>query len=214
MTRDEAIALIGRRLGYASTTDIEALIIAELKLAQTTLENDPRIARPWFLITSVTDLTTTASTYTVSLPSDFLAEHEEGGLWYYLATSEDNPYKELRKDKLDYCLRYYGSEDAGEPSAYALSGSQLWIFPLPAAAYTLKFQYYASDTELSTNVENDWLKYAPDLLVAEAGLLVAQDLEHGNGIRVFTQLRNEARARFNAYNESRIHDQMSYTMGT
>lgn len=213
MTRDEAVTLIGARLGYSDTTDVATIIQTELQLAQAVLERDPRLARPWFLLTEITDLTTTASEHKVSLPSDFLAEYEEGALWYY-NTENENPWTELRKDKQDYLLRYYGADEAGAPAAYAIVGAYLWVFPLPDQAYTLKLQYYASDTVLTENVENDWLKYAPDMLISEAGLAVAQDLEHQRGLQFFAGMKQEARSRYNAEHEARQHDQMSYTMGT
>lgn len=174
MIRSDAVTRIQQGLGWRS--DKSTQIITALQDAQLELETAGTL--PWFLKTEVTSLVTVASTQTVSLPTDFLRESEDGdgGLYLYDSTAEvEDQWKMLEKDDYNY-LRDNLPGD-GKPEAYYLHETQFFLFPIPDAVYNLRLIYYKKDTSLSTDVENDWLKWASDVLMWKAGLRLAEDFE-------------------------------------
>lgn len=207
MTRDEVSALIKIQLGFR--TDQTDNIITALKLVQTNLESEA--TKPWFLLSELTTVTTTASEERVSLPTDFLLEHEENGLTY---SPDDTTADKVQlvKDDMDILKAYYKRRE-GEPEAYCMDGNYFRIFPLPDAVYTLEMFYYKQDEVLSTNIENQWLKYAPYLLAGEAGLIIATALRDANAATTFDRWRKEGRSILYRENESRKHANKSYQIG-
>src|SRR3990167_6766699 len=156
MDRSTAVTMVQRKLGFR--TDQSSVIIDALQDAQLKFERGTTL--PWFLITDVTSITTTSGSHKVTFPTDFLREYEEDALWYFDSAADDDEQWNLLKKDSFYTLRqlYPGS---GVPVAYAIHEGEFFIFPEPDAVYTLKLIYYKKDTLLTTDVENDWLKYAP-----------------------------------------------------
>ena len=170
MTRSEAIARVHLHLGFRSNLDTE--IIDALQDAQVTLEEDEFL--PWFLLVEVASISTVADEERVPTPADFIRESEETALWFYdAAADEDERWNELEKADID-TLRNVYQDKTGEPEAYALDQRYFRIKPIPDAIYTLKLgSYYAQDTVLSSDVENNWLKHVPDLMIGRAGMKLA-----------------------------------------
>lgn len=170
MTRDEAVTSIMNRLG--NRTDLETDIITEMKIVQeSVLEGHSWL--PWFLLSEIATETTVADEERVELPTDFLLEDDDQALWWYDSSDTDNGWKPLAKDDLDILReRYPGT---GEPKAYALRGNYFIIKPTPDDSYTLKMSYYARDAALDTDIENEWLKHAADLLIAETCVVMAEE---------------------------------------
>lgn len=198
MLRDTAVATIARRLG--NRTGMESDIIAEMQLAQTTLESDATI-RPWFLLTEIASTTATAGEERLQLPSNFLAEYEEGTLFVYDGTLDD-PWVELVKCPFDDNVKV-AKGASGKPESYSLTGDYFRLFPTPDAAYTMKMLYFKQDTTLSSDVENQWLKYAPQLLIAETGITMAAYLQNKIAHAMFSGLRDLERKRLLVENTSR-----------
>ncbi len=174
MTRDEAVTIIKGRLGRPSDTTIDTLILNEMKLAQTQAERD-RIL-PWFLLTEISDASTTIDEQRLQVPTDFLREFGEGALWHF--NDSGNPvWSDMTKEELDYLRQRY-STASGAPVSYALVGKYFRLFPTPDQVYTIKMLYYAQDEVLSTNIENQWLKEAPGILVSRTGAVIARYLNH------------------------------------
>ena len=141
-------------------------------------------------------------------------EYEDGTLEYYNSAADaEGRYVKLVKDDLDALRLRYG-ESVGAPKAYALVGEYFHIFPLADAVYPIKLHYYRSQTALTTNIENNWLKYAADLLIAETGAVMAvQYLQNSALSDTFRAQANTARARLRTYDEARKHVGMNYQMG-
>jgi len=175
MTRAEAVTLIQRQLAFR--TNLEDEIIAELQAAQIQLEAEA--IKPWFLVSEDSYIDTTSDEQRVAVPSDFIEEVDEAVLRYVPDdVSGDDPEIDLIKGDYDELRKTYSDEDtgtveAGAPEAYALLGNYFRIFPTPDDTYTLHMIYYKQDTTLSTNVENNWLKYVPYLLMGVAGQQIA-----------------------------------------
>jgi hypothetical protein len=179
MTRDEAVTRIQRRLGFR--TDLVAEIQDELKVAQESLERE-MVSPPWFLLEEVSFTVTTADESRVEVPSNFLREYEQGTLWIYDTALED-PWVELSKGFMAGLNAFYVG--TGQPKAFSLDGKYFRLHPTPDAEYTLRLIYYKTDTPLTTNIENQWLKYAPWLLVGLAGQEVAVGTRDGDAVAYF-----------------------------
>ncbi len=172
MMRSEAIAAIQRRLAYH--TGLSTTIIDELKYAQTELEGLPEL--PFFLRTEVSEIDTTATEERVPVPTDFIRELEDEDCLYYFnaaAAEATDVWTPLAKEELRFLRAEYPGE--GPPAAYYLGNEYFRIFPTPDAAYRLKMIYLAHDDVLDSDIENKWLKHRPSILIARAGLHIAQN---------------------------------------
>lgn len=178
------------QLGFRS--DQSANIILHLKLAQTMLEKSP--TKPWFLIAAEDTFTTTIAQQKLTIPTDFLQE-ADAGVFRYVPDDADGLDDEVDLVKGDYdVLRAnFRIVAPGKPQAYALFGGYFYIFPAPDAVYTLHMIRYGQDTVLSTNIENNWLKYSPKLLMGSAGKEIAAALRDSNAMEIFNRWEAEDR---------------------
>lgn len=195
MTRDEAVQRIRNYLGFNTRLDA-AIIIGALKDAQHQLEHSTDL--PWFLVTEVSSITTAPNESRVPLPSDFLREYEDEALYLYKQPS----WIVLEKRDVDDLRVKYG-DATGEPKFYGIDANYFRLYPIPDDQYTLKLVYYAADQVLDSNIENKWLKYAPQVLIASAGILISNMTRDAGAGQIFRemlaisarQLQNEGVAR-------------------
>ena len=180
MDRDSAISLLKIRLKRVADTNIDTTIVTVLQHVQETILEENEWL-PWFLLSEFLTITTTANEERIAVPTDvnftgnnFLNEYENGALWR-IDASLDAGRKLLVKDDYDSLYRRYKTS-TGKPSHYSLDGDYFRLFPTPDDAYTLKMRCYLKDTRLDSNVENNWLKYAADWLMAETGFIIARDV--------------------------------------
>lgn len=167
MTRDDVITLLGYRL--ESRTDLVERIMLEMRLVQSTILEEHEWL-PWFLESELAEASTTSGEWRVPVPEDFLMEMEPAALWI---TDADGVRKELKKMDMDVAAERYSG--TGCPQVYALHGNYFYLFPTPDQAFPLQMLYYARDTDMAAeNVETNWLKYAPDLVIACVGREVAE----------------------------------------
>lgn len=196
--------MIKLQLGYRTTGDSD--IVTCLKLAQTTLEGAP--VKPWFLLQKDAALLTVAATPSVTLPTDFLEETEDGVLRYVPDDLTDGEV-DLKKDDYDVLRKNFfdsstGTTETGSPEAYALFGSLLYIFPTPDAIYDLLLDHWKRATVLSSNVENAWLLWTPKLIMGEAGKLIAGGpLRDQLALPIFSSWAAEGEALLHRQNISR-----------
>ena len=161
MTRDDVIQLLGWRLGDRS--DMASRIQMEMKVAQQNVLEGNRWL-PWFL--SAESVGTTGLTGTLAVPTDFLAEMEEGHLYI---TVEGQDLRLVKKD-YDEAKSLTAGSDAGHPEYYAVVGDVVHFFPTPDQDYPYVWQYYASAPDMTAVTgETPWLKYAADLVMAVVG---------------------------------------------
>ena len=206
MTRDEAVAFINDRLG--DRTGLTTKIQNEIKVAQTRLEGSAEL--PWFLLTLNTSLVTVASTQTVAVPTGFLRAHEDIPLYLI---DPDGRRVRLEKSSYDALEREPELDDPGQPSDYDLIGLNWYLFPIPDAVYSLRSFHYLADTVLSTNIENNWLKYAPGTLIGEAGYWIARYLRDPEATQYFRDYRDEDIRRMQIENEARKQASAAAFMG-
>ena len=213
MTRDEAVALMQQQLGFR--TDLASTIVTNMKFAQTNLESAP--TKPWFLISEDSYADTVSGEQRIAIPTDFLEEIDEATLRYIPDDLTDGEidlikgdYDQLRKDYQDTTT---GTTAVGEPEAYALLDGYFRIFPTPDDVYRLKMIYYKQDTVLSSDIENNWLKWAPKLLMGETGAMIASSLRDAAALGTFQRWTSEGRVLLFGQNEARKHANMNYQMG-
>lgn len=210
MLRDAAVAIIKSRIG--NRTDLDEEIVTEMTQAQETALEQNGMFHPWFLETGIITLgTTVAAVETLALPSNWLGEIEEQSMWIYDATL-DQPYFELRKGAYDVALQRF--PENAKPQRYSLNKNNVLLKPTPDAAYVIQTRYFATDDVLTTNIENDWLKYASDWLIAETGIIIARDyIQDDQMAQRFIAGAQRARDRIFVANEARQHVGRAYGMG-
>lgn len=214
MTRDEAVALLKGRLKRVSDTTLDASILAEMKFVQSQLLEGADVL-PWFLLSQNLSAVTVVDEERIIVPGTgsrpFLREFEEGALW--VQDSENNTWNELQKDDYDALFNRF-KDESGIPRAYALDGEYFRLLPTPDAVYNLRVKAYLRDTALDSNIENNWLKYAADLVIAETGAIIATNyLRDAEIAAKFLADIPVARNRLMVFDEARKHANRSYQMG-
>lgn len=175
MTRSQLVAIMLARLGRRNDTLLQVNIETELQNVQETV-CEQRPSLPWFLLSEMTDANTTAGEDRIELPGDFLMEsdEEEGALWYYDSTNEDNQWILLTKDS-EVFLKATQS-GTGAPVAYALAGEYLIVKPTPDDTYPMRFKYFKKDELLTgDNSDNQWMKFGRNCLMYETLAVVARE---------------------------------------
>lgn len=215
MNRGSVISLIARRL--ASRTDLNADILLEMDLAQSTaLERNGRV-HPWFLETEVATATTVVGEERLTVPTDFAMEKETGGLFLYQATGTDHPWTKLVKDDYEAIVLKH-QDGQGTPENYSLGGKYFRLRPIPDSIFTIKQIYFATDTPPSTlsddNQTNLWMTYAPDLLIAVvAKTMASKYLQDQELAASFDPDLANAWGRVNIETETQEHTNRDYKMG-
>lgn len=198
MDRDTAVTIVKRRLARFNDSVMTDYIITEMQAAQQRLEGRPE--PPWFLITESAYTTTSANEERIAVPTDFLMEVEGDALWI---EDTDGVRTVLKKDDYDSIRTLYS--EPGTPKRYALLGNYFRLRPAPDAGYTLHMIYYGSDDVLSTNMENQWLKYMPEILIAETGFVIAsQYIMNAAAAAKFASDVQVATGQLRAMNQARL----------
>lgn len=209
MNRSAAVARVQRTLGFR--TDRANDIIELLQDAQATHEQG--VVLPWFLISETSSIETIAGEERVTVPGDFLRGYDDDALWYYNggATLDEDKWIELEKTDMEY-LRT-NLPGTGAPRGYSLTGDYLRIFPTPDSNYTLKFIYYREAAKLTSDIENDWLKHYPYVLIGHAGRNLAGAMRDERAVKVFDSQYKEAFTLMQLAVEARQHENQRYAMG-
>lgn len=197
MNCSQALDLLMSRLGNRTQPTLRSTCLLEMVLAQQT-QLEGGLTLPWFLLSE--ELTTQTPSdgveRRVSLPTDFIREAEEQAL---LIVADDGSEKEVVKDDYDILVQKHGYDAQSTlPLEYALSGNYIHLFPIPTVQRTLRMRCYIRDAvpQDSTGSENNWLKYAADLLIAETGIVIAsQHLKDPETAQTFVGMQTRARDR-------------------
>lgn len=209
MTRDQIVAIIKARLLRADDSTIDAKIVTEMQYVQEQLLENA-VVLPWFLLSEFETIDTDPDEERLPLPTGFLREHEECSMWIYDSVNEE--WLPLGRD--DYEVLANTHKEPGQPEAYALDGMYFRLKPTPDDIYTIRTRFYIRDAALSTNIENKWLLYASDLMVAETCYIMAGTYLKDNDLAAkFQPDITRARDRINIVNEARAHTNRNYMMG-
>lgn len=192
MIGSQAITMMKGRLqrGTAGSPTLDALILLELQAAQLRLEEAPTL--PDFLITEESSQVVIEGEARVAIPDDFIREVESDAMQVENTEVVPSTKTTLTKDFYD-AIRYRYASDVEMPRKYALSGGYFRLRPVPnKGTYLLWMTYYAHDVLVTLNDANRWLTYNPDLLMSEAGVVVATSLGNEKALSLFSNLRAEA----------------------
>lgn len=237
MDRDSAVSRIATKVGFRS--DLTTNIQNALQDAQDELERKSSL--PWFLIQEnqpfVVNPTipATATPIEIPLPSGFIKETDwqDGNLRYQLSPAPPGPTVFLEKMDLLKAENYFFGRQTirwnvnieiietmdtqftpGAPYVYVLRRNTVRIYPGPDKVYNLMWDYYAHDVSLvGANLTNQWLTFAPWLLIAMAGILIASDLRDSEAISYFQGLEQRAQQSFLAEQIEREIAGRSFAMG-
>lgn len=211
MLRSAAVAEVQTGLGFR--TDLDTLIIARMQRVQRLLEMGGTL--PWFLIKEG-QLVSVAAGDDGYLPDDFIREVEsgQGGLYFSDSTNSNRPVY-LRKMDKDEAFQVYGVENTTSdyPVAYVMQSDRFKLYKQPTSAMSLYLDYYGKDDILDSNIENKWLKYAPDVIIGNAGASVAKTLRNQSAQAEFEELARTAWARVLAETVLRQTSNHNYVIG-
>lgn len=193
-------------------TDLTTIINTQIDIQQRALEKEVKwIIRPWFLQTNDRTVgTLTVGDEAFDRPADFIAEIEEDAVWL---VNEEGDDIQLCKADEDDLRTLYGNEDNTFPSAYASAGRKFRIFPKADDTYTVKMRYYAQDTLMAEEGdENLWAEHAPSCLIGRVGLFVCGA---NNAVQrdMFAGIFNEAKSALEQYSMDLLTDNRRYAMG-
>lgn len=208
MNRDQAVALVGYRLGRVASLD--TLIPAEMEVVQAALEQAEQLY--WFL-QGEDDLTCSVASRDVLVPTGFLREVEDPHpLWYY--PSGGGTPRILPKVWYDRGVAKYGVQ-TGEPECYALVGDRYKLFPIPDAGYTLHAFFFQKAAALSSGGDtNAWLSEAPDLYIAATVVKMGTYAKDTEAIGLAQGEVTEAKRRLWIAHEARENASMIHQMRT
>lgn len=217
MTGAEALDLLMSRYGQRSDSNVRAISLLEMKLAQATkLERDPA-ARPWFLLTDdATTYTTTASVEYVACSGIVGIPDDMGGVFVYDSNVADpDKWVELIRHDYNYLRQMSGANAEAIPEAYDLLNEKLYFRPIPDATYTLRVvAFVAGALPADDAVETTWLRLAPDLLIAATGMEVAGKHLRDDALKaLFTEEYMLARRRLMVENAQRLVGGRNLVMG-
>lgn len=188
MTRDELVNIVLARCERREDdTALRTLVEAEMRLVQEGVL-EQRVDLPWFLQTEEANATTTAHEERVDLPSDFLLQEDEQGL--YIQLPDSGVWKLLEKREYDYLQHRFGTTE-NVPQAYALTGTYFVLRPIPDTIYPVKMVYYGRDSWPGSTEANKWMAYAPNVVVAETGIVIAGEYLHNDTLMVKFQAQAE-----------------------
>lgn len=181
MTRDEAVAIIKRGLGFLNSTLHDDAIVAALKQAQVLREGGRSL--PWFLLQEDETFAAVEGQQAYALPTGFIRlDVDFNDVRIVDSTGASYPIDPIGYDE---AIRLYELTTNNQPEVYALRNNSINLFPYPDEAYTVQWSYYKKDDLLDTNIENQWLLNAPYVLIADAGLKMAKDLRDLEGAEVY-----------------------------
>lgn len=214
MTLQEAIDHMSLIMGNRS--DLETKAQAALQIAQNYYQLGPTF--PWFLLSEIATIDMSVDAERIQLPSDFLAEYEEGSLFYLadLDADGDDDKVFLEKGDFDDLKILFKNSDAGKPQAYSQDGRYFRLFPTPDDTYPLYMLYYKKDTPISTLSTTEtcqWLTEAPYCLMGHAGQALAYGYRDGNALDKFKTMEAQGTTKLYNQNEGRKHSNRSYQIG-
>ena len=174
--------------GAPVNVGIQTQVRDEFQTQQEELEHSELGTMPWFLENEYTNATfkTSSSSPLIAVPTGFLRELDEVRCaLFYQDTTQSDQWVPIPKADYDELKTAFGSTVAGKPQGYCLLGVRYRVFPESDAEYNLKALIYMADTPLTTNVENNWLKYAAKVLVGKVGRVTATQLIRDVGAAAF-----------------------------
>lgn len=223
MLRDTAVVQMLKQCGQRQN-DSAARDDAIVEFVNTQNRLERGKVQPWWLLQLYTNgsFVTGQGSDTVALPTGFLREVDDsvtdvGSLWYY----DDGTWRIIYKEDYAIAQRKYGNKTPSRPERYCLLGNNIMLFPAADKVYTLRLLAAFADVSLAgpygdsgTNVENNWLKYAPDAIIGESGVFMCTGyFRDKEGAQHFGIMATAAIDRISAETVARIEAGMLRAMG-
>jgi hypothetical protein len=192
MNRGAAIARVRAGLSFrVSAPTLNNEIAEAMMKAQRDLEMGKTL--PKFLLQEDQVLSGLANDPNIVLPPGFLKESEEDGFWWAGDGTVSGFPRELERGDYRQLRKVWNTTQENRPFAYAIRKGVVTVFPTPSVVHEYSWSYYKADAVLSADpVENEWLLNVPDLIVAQAGLMVAADLHDNEALQKFQALQKQA----------------------
>lgn len=174
MLRDKAADIIAARLGFR--TDLRETIIFEMQTVQAEeLEQDNEF-KPWFLFRDISTLETNPNRDWIDLPADFLLQVDD--IWLYYnepdVDPEENPWKPIMGNVMSEAIGWQIGTTESRPRIASIQGTRVYVRPTPTQALPLRLVYFAREPALTTNITNNWLRYASDWLISATAAKIAR----------------------------------------
>lgn len=207
MIGSEAVTLMKRRMArFSSSTTMDDDVLIELKQAQTRLELSPEL--PWFILSERSFIDTVANEPRIIVPDDMIREYEEGALW---VLDEEGAEHEIKKRLWDDIKSDPRFDTPARPSRYALVGEYFRLRPVPNAIYTVRMIFFQQQPIITLGEENNWLKWVPDLVIAEAGVIMASSyIKNDEAAKMFSEMLAKEEIRLAIASEAREHANHKY----
>ncbi len=193
-TINDLVSRIKYRLSRQQDSSIDARIIAELVAAQEALENGTTL--PWFLLTQQEyEAVGPHDNFSLSNYPDFLRISEDDyGFRVENLNSEtgETLVKLTRQDTYEKMITYSGgtADDTTFPNTYCVLGTMIHVRMKQIVTRKYFLSYYRKDSTIPAAGNSTlWSINVPDLLAAEAGIMVAQYLRDNEAIKLFMGLR-------------------------
>ena len=181
MTPNTFVKHVGDQLGYRR--DLDAKILQEANAVVRKLETDVRLSPVWFLKELVGYV---VNENTVGNGVEIGANWVEGVKYRNQASPP------LTETDYDTASRLVGT---GRPTVYYKYGTKLYVAPTPDREYALVLERTVEDDAILQNGEETrWLRYAPYLVAAETGLIVAESLHNDIARAFFLERLNDERS--------------------
>lgn len=176
-----AVRRIQRDLGFRKDRIEE--VIESIQEAQDDLERG--VTLPRFLLKEAETLALVAQTSTVALPSDFLRRSDNRP--YFREHANDRATRLVWRD-YDVAAEGYDQVSAEVPRVISIRNEVIYFFPAPERALTVYWDYYQKGAKLEQDGTNIWLDNAPLLLVAAAGMKIADSLDNPTAQKIFNTM--------------------------
>ena len=201
------------RLGRRAASFLDSDFLAEMILAQERLEQAAFLPR--FLKKTSGDEVTTAGEFVVSAlpPAGFLRLWDDMPLSY-----DDEGGNEHEAKKVDTYQELVSKYNAGIATGiiyfyFDPSNNTFHIRPEQSRDVTFRCRYFGADTVLSGANDNLWTAKAGELLMAEAGLMIASSLRDTERMQFFATLQQGQRNKLIRADEAEAQAGSDYTMG-
>jgi hypothetical protein len=179
---------------------LEPKILLRLQEAQRDLESGKTL--PKFLRLEDQSFTIAVGEHAVALPARFI-RLDDDNLPHYTNLDTFLPqYLESVRSYSDAVLRVTTLQRPGEPAqtvvaprVFVIRNATIDFVTIADQTYSVSWSYYRGAVVLSDSVStNDWLTYAPEWLIGEAGFRLAKDLRDTTAVDLFDDMRQRARA--------------------
>lgn len=199
MTRGEAVRRIDDALGFRQTGhDRTSTIVLRLQEAQRDLEKGKTL--PKFLLQEDQTISLLSGEHEVALPTGFIRVDDDNGLYWINDNSHLRTYLKAFHNYRDAVASQLTQQRPDQPAvqtmvpgAYVIRKSTIDFIVFADRDYEFVWNYYKAGTLLTSDIENEWLLYAPEWLIGEAGYRTALDLRDQGAMQIFDDMRTRAR---------------------